>query len=77
MSLKNTFSLIKFTWMKFANLLGRVNTKILLSIFYFFILGFVAIIRKGIHCINKKSKQSTWGKVSHEPPSMERVSHQS
>jgi hypothetical protein len=47
-------------WMKFAHTLGRINTNILLTIFYFILIGIYAIIiglpKKIIQLISKKPK---------------------
>ncbi len=46
-------------WMKFARFLGRINSRILLTVFYFSIFGFVAIIRKIIFLLQKKENKNT------------------
>jgi hypothetical protein len=44
-AIKQFFSLLWRGWMKFAHILGVINTKILLTITYFVVLAVAAIIR--------------------------------
>ena len=43
--IKQFFSLLWRGWMKFAHVLGVVNTKILLTVTYFVLLAVAAVIR--------------------------------
>ena len=48
-------------WKKFARVFGRINSHILLSLFYFLIFGLVAIIKKIVKLFFKKvKKESYW-----------------
>ncbi|OGC47078.1 MAG: hypothetical protein A3A94_03475 [Candidatus Portnoybacteria bacterium RIFCSPLOWO2_01_FULL_43_11] len=47
-------------WKKFANLIGRFNTHIILSIFYFLIIGFVFSIKKIISFFSSKPFQDSY-----------------
>jgi hypothetical protein len=54
---------LKKGWMKFAHTLGRINTTILLSIFYFVLVGIYAIIigiPKKIILILRKQPTTYW-----------------
>lgn len=48
-------------WMRLAKFLGRINSRILLTIFYFLIFGPIALIRR-VFLLSKKTKNqnSTW-----------------
>ena len=41
-------------WKKIANFIGRFNTHIILSIFYFLMIGFVFLIKKIINFFSSK-----------------------
>lgn len=48
-------------WKKIAHAIGKVNTRILLTLFYFIIIGFVALIKNIIKVFSSKSiKDSNW-----------------
>lgn len=47
-------------WKIFARTLGRINTKIILSLFFFFIFGPIALIRKLFYLFKKKSSANTF-----------------
>lgn len=52
------------SWMKFVYFFGLINSKIILTLFYIFIIGFYAIIKKLIMLfIFKNIKQSYWQEV--------------
>jgi len=51
---KKIFSTAWQGWKKFAHRLGRINTFILLTVFYFFIFGLIAIIRKCAKLFRRK-----------------------
>lgn len=69
-----------FYWMKFAHLLGRVNTALLLTLFYLLILGPVAMVLKlfGKDLLDRKAEQRTsyWYNKSKEPTTLEQSKHQ-
>lgn len=46
-------------WMKFGKLLGDINSRVVLSIFFVLILVPVAFLKR-IFSSNKKASQSTW-----------------
>jgi len=47
-------------WKKIAHFIGRVNTFIILSLFYFIILAPVAITKKIFRLFRKKSAQKSY-----------------
>ena len=58
-------------WMKFAHLIGRVNTAILLTLFYFLFLGVAKLAtvlgRKDLLDTAWKDRASYWKKRKREP----------
>ncbi|MBU1446177.1 hypothetical protein KKD70_02860 [Patescibacteria group bacterium] len=61
--LKKIWSGFKKGWMKFAHVLGKINTTILLSIVYFLIVGVYAIVTRIFKLITlpfKKNKETYW-----------------
>lgn len=56
-------------WMKFAHILGKINTAILLTVFYFVFLGiaklFVVITRKDLLDLKWKDRSTYWKKREH------------
>jgi hypothetical protein len=54
---------LKKIWLKFAHILGIINTTILLSILYFLIIGIYAVIRNIINLPKKlifKEAKTYW-----------------
>jgi len=47
-------------WLSFTRLLGKINSFLLLTLFYFFIIGPIALIRKVILRFKKKEVESYW-----------------
>ncbi len=71
---------IYLRWMAFARVLGRVNTMVLLTVFYFAILGPVALIlrilRKDLLDRWFEDRSSYWYDREQEEHSLERRSRQ-
>lgn len=67
--IKKFFSLLWRGWKKFAHVLGIVNTRILLTISYFVILAFAAVITKvmGKDLIDRRMKPAPSFYHPHEP----------
>ena len=63
-------------WMKFARILARVNTTILLTLVYFLIIGPIAIVLKafGKDLLDRKAERrsSYWYDKGQEKPTLER-----
>lgn len=48
-------------WKSFAQAFGRFNAHLILTLFYFLIIGPIAIIRRGIKLLSSKNnKDSYW-----------------
>lgn len=61
--LKKIWEVLKKGWMKFAHILGVINTTILLSIMYFVVVGVYSIISRIINLVVwpfKKAPQTYW-----------------
>ena len=60
------FKLLYKGWMKFAHALGKINTAILMTLFYFLFLGFtrifVLVFRKDLLDSRWKDRPSYWRK---------------
>jgi hypothetical protein len=56
--MKNLLRTLKQKWLFFAQKVGQVNTAILLSIVYFFVIGIMALVAKLLRkdLLNKKMK---------------------
>lgn len=78
--MKKFFSLLWRGWKKFAHVLGIVNTKILLTIAYFIVMGIVSIITKifGRDLIDRRMKPQPTFYHTREPleESLETVKRQ-
>ncbi len=70
------FVFLKRAWMKFASVLGRVNSKIILSVFYLVIMGVVSIVRALLGLFRSTPKTS-WKEKGTVDTSLERISNQS
>lgn len=76
-----TLGSILFTyWMKFARILGIINTNILLTVFYILIIGPTALLIKlfGKDLLDRKAedRNSFWYKKEHAGPDLERSKRQ-
>lgn len=71
--MKTIFLKLKKIWMRFARTLGRINTFLLLSLFYFLIIELVFIF----HRFTKKRSNlaSTWKTKRPWDPTIEWMSH--
>jgi len=61
--LKKIWAGFKKGWMKFAHILGKINTTILLSIVYFVIIGIYSIIARLFKLITfpfRKTPETYW-----------------
>ena len=62
--LKKIFSVLRKGWMMFAKVIGYVQTRIILFLFYMFILGPISIVlrvfRVNILSIYREKKDSFW-----------------
>jgi hypothetical protein len=67
--MKKFFSLIWRGWKKFAHVLGIINTRILLTVSYFVILAFAAVITKitGKDLLERRMKPAQSYYHEHEP----------
>ena len=67
-------------WIKFGNLLGRINATIILSLLYLLIITPMGIIRKFFgkdeFFINTKNQKSYWVDFPYKEPSVEHSSKQ-
>jgi len=64
--LRNFFNKIWQRWKRIAKTVAKVNSYIILTLFYFLIIGPVALIKKIINLFSKKvPEESYW--VSKEP----------
>ncbi len=61
---------LKRTWMMFAHALGRVNTVIILTLFYFVILAPIGICVR-IASLFKASTSPSWEEKKPVPPTLE------
>ena len=78
--MKNILSKIWAGWKKFAHILGRVNTEIILFLFYFLIFTPFGLAAKlfGHDPLNKRKRgQSNWRETSSGEFDREKASHQS
>ena len=78
--MKKILSKIWAGWKKFAHLLGRVNTEIILFLFYFLIFTPFGLLTKlfGHDPLNRKIRgNSTWREVKIGKFDQEKASHQS
>lgn len=76
-----TFRRVLFNyWMKFARILGIVNTNILLTLFYVIIIGPMAVMMKlwGKDLLDRKAEErsSYWYDKESQKPDLERSKHQ-
>ena len=79
--LKNIWEICKNAWMKFAHILGYINTRIILSVLFFIIFGVYAICLKLLNgikfvFIKKQNVDSYWEKTEDKIPSLENCKNQ-
>ncbi len=76
----NIFRTLKRWWMKFAKALGWVNTRLILSVLYFIVMGIGAIVIKvlRIDLLHKRSRNeaSYWRPKEKVTHSLEQAKHQ-
>ena len=62
--IKGLASLITRIWLKFAEVLGSVNTRIILSVVFFVLLTPIALVYRMIHgdfmCLKRREKEATY-----------------
>lgn len=74
--MRNLLKKLKSGWMKFAFVLGTVNSYILLTFFYIFILGIYAISNSvyKLFSIKRLSEKETYWKPRHMiPPTLKNL----
>ncbi len=72
---KLMFALLKNAWMRFAHILGRINTTIILTIFYVLVIGLVAVLSRLAGLISPKKKNDGWKKKVHTEATTQWASH--
>lgn len=65
------FLLIKKIWLKFAHTLGRINTFILLCVFYFLVIGIVSIFYQVSHLGKRKKITTNWKQKTNWKPDLD------
>ncbi len=75
--LKEIWGWIKKGWMKFAHVLGVINTTILLTIFYFVLIGVYAVVSNlfKLLALPFRKKPNTYWIPHKENPDLENYKH--
>ena len=70
----NILTSAKNLWMRFAHILGRINTTIMLSIFYVVVIGAMSIVVRLAALV--KPDRGGWKKKEPFEPTLDWASHQ-
>ncbi|MBM3204994.1 hypothetical protein FJZ48_03395 [Candidatus Uhrbacteria bacterium] len=73
--MKNLLLHLKNAWMRFAHALGRINTAVLLTLFFLFVIGGMSIISKLWNIFVKPSRVG-WQQKQPMEPTLDWASHQ-
>jgi len=67
-------------WMKFAKILGTINSYIILTVLYFILFGIYSILEKvfklPLFLLKNSKKESYWRKKNYETPTKEILKRQ-
>ncbi len=69
------FAMLKRGWMKFAFVLGWVNSRIILTVLYIILFAPIAIIRQMILLFYRGKKESYWIEKEQKPATVESLRH--
>ena len=79
-SAKSAWQRIRSYWMKFAHLLGKLNSYLFLTLFYWILIGPAALVLKllGKDLLDRspKKKHSYWVDKQRDPQTLERSKRQ-
>lgn len=64
--------------MKFANFIGEINSRIILSLVFIFLIGIYSIVKKALNFIflRKQTKNTFWEEKKYRDPSIENLRQQ-
>ncbi len=74
--MKKLFYFLKNAWLKFAKILGFINTKIILSILFIFIFGIYGIFKKIIQLFKNKKKTTNWAAYKQKHSTIQSLKNQ-
>lgn len=64
-------------WMKFAHILGEINSRIIFTIIFFVVFGIYALIAKFLYLFKKDSpRTSYWMEKKYREPTIENLTKQ-
>lgn len=74
---KKMFLFVKSIWMGFAHAVGRINSIIILSIFFLLVIGGAAVMVRTVRHLKQTPAYSTWKSKQKNPSTVEQLTHQS